>query len=129
MTVNPDCQKFLPALLAWVLFLPACDGGQQEPVASSSTANVQTSLTPALQASFDRSCKTCHGVTGTGAPGIGDKNAWADRNEKGLGTLLDHTLNGFGQMPPMGLCMECTQDEFVAFISYMSGLECEPADE
>ena len=92
-------------------------------------AGAITTLTPNQKATFDRSCKACHGVTGTGAPGIGDADAWAEPNKQGLTTLVDHAINGFGQMPPMGLCMECTQEEFVAFVSYMSGLACEPVEE
>lgn len=118
---------FVLVLTASALF--GC--GQDDQSAVAPTGEQSTSavkLTPTQQELFDRTCKSCHGVAGTGAPGIGDQDAWADRNEQGLETLVDHTINGYGGMPPMGLCMECTQDEFVAFISYMSGLECEPLE-
>lgn len=74
---------------------------------------------------YERSCATCHGRPGTGAPAAGDTAAWAPRVEQGLPALLDHTINGYGGMPPMGLCMECGQDQLIAFIEYMAGVECD----
>lgn len=124
---------FSVVFMACVLALAACGGDVAEdaPKASDSASTTESGaavLTPSQQALFDRTCKACHGVPGTGAPGVGDEAAWAERNKQGLETLVDHSINGYGQMPPMGLCMECTQDEFVAFISYMSGLACEPVE-
>lgn len=82
-------------------------------------------LSEEQNAKYQRSCALCHGVAGTGAPAPQDANAWQARNAQGLATLIDHTINGHGGMPPMGMCMDCDQDDFVAFIEFMSGLECE----
>lgn len=112
--------------MVWLIAGVAGCGAEAPPTSQSSTpTSAQVVLTPAEQETFDRTCAACHGVAGTGAPGVADEAAWAERNEQGIDTLVEHTINGYGQMPPMGLCMECTQDEFVTFISYMSGLECE----
>lgn len=86
------------------------------------------SLSPELQATFDRSCAVCHNQPATGAPTSGNAAAWQPRLAQGMESLLEHTTAGHNGMPPMGLCMECTQAEFVAFIEFMtqldSGLEC-----
>lgn len=96
----------------------------QTPVAGSSTKR----LSPALQATFDRSCAVCHSQPATGAPASGNAEEWQPRLSQGIESLLEHTINGHNGMPPMGLCIECSQPEFVAFIEYMaqfdSGLEC-----
>jgi cytochrome c5 len=62
-------------------------------------------------------------VAATGAPLTGDKSAWAARLEKGMNTLVDNTVNGFGGMPPYGLCMDCDADQFEALIRFMAGVE------
>lgn len=33
--------------------------------------------------------------------------------------LLDSVIDGFGGMPPMGLCMDCDADQFEALIDFM----------
>ncbi|MEN8719944.1 MAG: c-type cytochrome [Oceanococcaceae bacterium] len=113
--------------LVAMCLLGACGGdGQPTPGAAVAVrAATHVALTPEQSATFARTCGLCHGVVGTGAPAPFDSAAWESRNAQGMEALLDHTINGFGLMPPMGMCMECTQDDFVAFISYMSGLECE----
>lgn len=97
------------------------------PAALSTAAPAQTrpTLTSEQRAVYDRTCATCHGQPGTGAPPAGDTEAWAPRVAQGLPTLLDHTVNGYGGMPPMGLCMECDQEQLIAFIEYMAGVECD----
>ena len=85
-------------------------------------------LSPGLQATFDRSCAICHSQPATGAPTSGNTAAWQPRLAQGMDSLLEHTIAGHNGMPPMGLCMECSAPEFVAFIEFMtqldSGLEC-----
>jgi cytochrome c5 len=91
------------------------------------TAPQQTAAVPAAPADpalvqlYEQTCKTCHGVPGTGAPLTGDRAAWAPRMAQGMDTLLDHTINGLRGMPPLGSCGDCSEEEFVALIRYMSG--------
>ena len=40
--------------------------------------------------------------------------------EKGMNTLVDNVVNGFGGMPPFGLCMDCSAEEFEALILFMA---------
>jgi cytochrome c5 len=75
----------------------------------------------ALAQVYDSSCKLCHANPGAGAPLTGDANAWAPRVAQGADTLLDHAINGYNGMPPMGLCMHCSEEQFVALIAFMSG--------
>ncbi len=33
---------------------------------------------------------------------------------------MDNVINGFGGMPALGLCMDCTADQFEALIDFMA---------
>jgi len=75
---------------------------------------------------FDAFCHTCHKPPGIpDAPKLGDKAAWAPRIAQGMDTLLEHVKNGYKSptgtvpMPPMGTCMDCTDEELKAAIQYM----------
>lgn len=108
----------LPALtLALVgLGLSAC-GKAPSPPASAPAAT----LSAALQKTYDGSCRTCHSVAASGAPQAGDTAAWAPRLVQGRDTVLAHIINGYQKMPPMGLCMTCSEDDFVALTESMAG--------
>lgn len=105
-------------ILAFGLLLAACGEQTLPPQAAVAAAPAPD---PATQKLYERSCKGCHGVTGTGAPGTGDAAAWAPRVQQGRETLLDHTITGYKSMPPMGACPDCAEAQFVALIEHMSG--------
>jgi cytochrome c5 len=69
---------------------------------------------------YNQSCIACHASGAAGAPRKGDAAAWAPRLAQGPETLLKHTKEGINAMPPKGMCMDCTDDEFKALIQYMS---------
>ena len=69
---------------------------------------------------YNKSCAMCHEQGVAGAPKTGDAAAWAPRVEKGMDVLLGSVKNGLNAMPPMGMCMDCTDDEFKGLITYMS---------
>ncbi|MEZ5570890.1 MAG: c-type cytochrome [Halioglobus sp.] len=75
---------------------------------------------PEIAALYLRSCRSCHTVAATGSPLTGDTAAWAPRMEKGMGVLVDSVVNGFGGMPPLGLCMDCDAQQFEALIQFMA---------
>mgnify|MGYP000414382921 CR=1 FL=1 len=106
-----------------VLVVVACgrDPGPQA-VAAASPAAARTPL----QERYDRSCGSCHSLPGSGAPQRGDAQAWAPRLAQGADTLLDHTLNGYKAMPPLGACMDCDEAQFRALIGYLAGAEAMP---
>lgn len=78
---------------------------------------------PDIAAIYQRSCRSCHTVAATGAPLTGDTAAWAPRMEKGKNVMLDSVVNGFGGMPPFGLCMDCSAEQFEALIQFMAAGE------
>jgi cytochrome c5 len=84
---------------------------------------VSRSLQPAdpeLAAVYQRSCASCHTVAATGSPLTGDTQAWQPRTAKGMDTLVDNVVNGYGGMPPFGLCMDCDAAQFEALIQFMA---------
>lgn len=74
----------------------------------------------ALAQLYGASCRQCHANPAAGAPLTGDAAAWEARLAKGMDTLLEHSINGFQGMPPMGMCMQCSEEEFRALIAFMS---------
>lgn len=99
--------------------LVACGSGPtiEERVNTAQSLHPQD---PALDEIYQRSCKSCHTLEETGAPLVGDVDAWAERYEKGEGVLVDNVINGFGGMPPFGMCMECSPEQFEQLISFMA---------
>lgn len=109
-------------LLALLGLLTACDGKPKHPPESASAATAMPA-DPALAQVYDTSCKLCHANPASGAPLAGDRAAWSPRVAQGADTLLDHSINGYNGMPPMGLCMQCSEVQFLALISFMSGVQ------
>lgn len=108
------------ALLALVGLLGGCGDDAAPPATANAAALAPAD--PALAKIYDSSCKLCHANPASGAPQSGDTKAWQPRVAQGADSLLDHSINGYKGMPPMGMCMQCSEDEFLALISFMSGL-------
>jgi cytochrome c5 len=110
------------ATLALAAALAACGGGEtpapQPPGAAAAPGAAPAD--PRLARLYNRSCKTCHGAPGTGAPLSGDARAWEARLAQGMPVLLERTLSGYKGMPPLGSCAECTEKEFEALIRFMA---------
>jgi len=79
---------------------------------------------------FGDTCQNCHGGNkATGAPKVTSTKAWLPRLDQGMGTLIDHALNGFvgpkyTQMPARGANPDLSDEEVVAavlFMVWMSG--------
>jgi len=70
---------------------------------------------------YGAACAACHGAGILGAPKNGDKAAWDDRLAKGMDQTLANAINGINAMPPKGNCMDCSDDEILAAIKFMSG--------
>ena len=71
-------------------------------------------------AKYQTSCFACHSTGAAGAPKTGDAAAWAPRLEKGMDALLASVKNGLNGMPPRGICMDCSDDEYKALIEFMA---------
>ena len=69
---------------------------------------------------YNKYCVTCHASGVANAPKFGDAAAWEPRLAKGMDALVESTTKGMGAMPPKGICMECTPEDFKAIIEYMS---------
>jgi cytochrome c5 len=69
---------------------------------------------------YNKSCVVCHDQGVAGAPKTGDAAAWEPRIAKGMDALMASVKNGLNAMPPMGMCFDCSDDEYMALIKYMS---------
>ena len=69
---------------------------------------------------YNKTCAMCHANGTAGAPKLGDAAAWATRSEKGLDGMLAIAKKGVNAMPPMGMCMTCSDDDLKAAIVYMA---------
>ena len=102
--------------------LSACGGGASSDTPAAPATPAATA-TPAVMKLYEQTCHNCHAVPASGAPQAGDGKAWAPRVAQGRDTLLDHTINGYKSMPPMGTCTQCSEADFTALIEYMSGAQ------
>jgi cytochrome c5 len=69
---------------------------------------------------YQRTCIACHTVPDSGAPQSHNLAAWAPRLKQDDALLLAHMVDGFGGMPPLGQCMECTADDLMALMHFMA---------
>ena len=106
------------ALIVLALSIAACGKGQ--PAAGAGAA---VPSDPKLARLYAQTCKACHTNPATGAPQAGDREAWRPRTAQGMNVLLDHAVNGYKGMPPMGSCMDCDEAQFEALIKFMSGAQ------
>ena len=68
---------------------------------------------------YEAACTTCHAIGLAGAPLFGNKVIWGERANKDLAVLVETVTNGLGGMPPMGMCMDCSQEELTNSVQYM----------
>lgn len=69
---------------------------------------------------YNMYCVGCHATGAAGAPKTGDKAAWEPRMAQGMDALVASVKKGKNAMPPMGLCADCSDDEFKAIIEFMA---------
>jgi cytochrome c5 len=107
--------------LTMAMVLSACGGPISDANSAMEAQSRQlTPQEPAVADIYQRSCKNCHTIAATGAPLTGDKAAWSPRVDKGMAVLADNVVNGFGGMPPFGMCMDCDLEQFEALIRFMA---------
>lgn len=73
-----------------------------------------------VEEKYKAACSVCHVAGVAGAPLAFDKAAWEPRLAKGMDALVSSVTNGLNAMPPRGLCMDCTAEQYKALITYMS---------
>ncbi len=81
-------------------------------------ASVQAAQDPATV--YNRACVACHSGALPTAPTSHDAAAWAPRLAKGMPALVESVTNGLNAMPPRGMCMDCTAEDYQAVIEWMS---------
>jgi cytochrome c5 len=98
---------------------------EQTPAAAAAEAHSRQLIPQdnAIADIYNRSCRSCHTIAATGAPLTGDVGAWSIRMNKGMGTLVNNVVTGFGGMPPFGMCMDCEALQFEALIAFMSAVD------
>jgi cytochrome c5 len=69
---------------------------------------------------YQTSCNICHAEGVGGAPKSFDSSVWVERLAKGKDVLLNNAIAGYKGMPPLGMCSDCTQEDLVDLIDYMS---------
>lgn len=104
--------KFL-VMTGLFLALTACDDNTK-----SALAPVQ--LDQRLVEIYVQSCMGCHTVPDSGAPQSHNLAAWAPRLTKGDDVLLDHMVNGFNGMPPLGQCFDCSAEDLTTLMHFMA---------
>ncbi|SEH90580.1 c-type cytochrome [Pseudomonas fuscovaginae UPB0736] len=72
------------------------------------------------EAVYNRVCSACHAGQLPMAPQKGDKAAWKPRMAQGMDVLVQHVTQGFKAMPPRGLCMDCSAEDYRSIIRWMS---------
>jgi len=110
--------KFICVL--FVLTLSACSESPTGTSTDLATDTEQAANSRAM-ALWARSCALCHVNGEGGAPIAGDRQAWRSRLDQGEHIMLTHTIEGYRNMPPLGYCMDCEEDDFRRIIRYMGG--------
>lgn len=100
---------------------PEAVEASEEPVAET-TAAVASGRTG--EEVTTQTCNVCHATGLLESPKTGDTAAWQARYdaEGGIDALVSISKQGKGGMPPMGTCVDCTDEELKSAIEFMSGL-------
>lgn len=69
---------------------------------------------------YDTYCQACHTAQGSEAPRAFDNSIWSNRLQRGLDVVVSSAIEGVGNMPAMGSCMECTYEDMEDLVRYMS---------
>lgn len=112
---------FVCALLAGLL-LYGCGKSDEAPTMNGNVeAAGNLAMTDLRKQRWARTCALCHVGGQGGAPVVGDQAAWSARLAQGEDVALEHTIQGFENMPPLGYCMDCERDDLRAYIRFMAG--------
>ncbi len=69
---------------------------------------------------YNTYCSACHTSGVMNAPKKGAAADWKDRLAQGQEILAKHAIEGFNAMPAKGSCMDCSNEEIIAAINYMT---------
>jgi cytochrome c5 len=99
--------------------------GCSTPEPEKKVAIVPTEQAPGVRITrlWSQSCALCHVTGEAGAPRLGHAEEWAPRLASGKPLLLKHTIEGYNNMPPLGYCMACSEQDFSSLIDFMAAGE------
>lgn len=85
----------------------------------AASALVSVSAQADGEATYNKYCMSCH-ATGVG-PMAHKADVWQPRLDAkgGLAGLVESAKKGMNAMPPMGMCMDCSDDDLKAAIEFM----------
>ena len=72
------------------------------------------------EALYNTFCIACHSTGLANAAKTGDVEAWNKLLEIGMDDLVVSAKAGKNVMPPMGNCADCSDDELISAINFMS---------
>ena len=107
--------------IAGVMFCLALAGcsPSEAPAPESQSETTAASGRPGEEI-YQNYCFSCHTPGLSGAPKLGDAEAWAPRIAKGDALLLQSTIDGMPPaMPARGMCFGCSDEELAAAIEFM----------
>ncbi len=119
--VHTSLVKTVGLVVAMILGLTGCgekDTSHTSPTPEASIATI--ALSPSNQEIYDISCKVCHEQSASGAPLTGKAADWKARDAQDMASVLKNVLDGSGNMPAMGGCFDCSDEQFTAIIGHMS---------
>jgi cytochrome c5 len=115
--------RFAGLLFVFAL-LVGCGKSEPQGAATSAAASSQpfanASISEIGKQRWARTCAMCHVRGEGGAPKIGDTAAWTTRLAQGEDVVLQHAIDGFNNMPPLGYCMDCEREDLRAYIHFMA---------
>ncbi len=114
--------RVIAVSICLLLMVSGCGDSRtaDKPAASTADKPPVMPADPELATTYRQTCFACHGRAQSGAPVSGDAAAWQPRMAKGMDELLNNTLHGYRGMPPLGACMDCSDEEFEALITFMA---------
>ena len=95
--------------LALALSLGACSGESAEMAANAHPG----------QSTYNEACISCHNPGISGAPRLGDTDAWQLRAAKGRQTLVNSTINGLELHAGEGKRWQCTDEDLGDAVDYI----------
>ena len=105
-----------------LIFGVACSNSLQSSRISPANALFAKDIADSeVMGKWARSCALCHVSGVADAPLVGDIDEWAGRLAQGEELILQHVLEGYNSMPPLGYCMSCEEKDFKAMIGFMAG--------
>lgn len=95
--------------------------GEISTVTVNAAENMNDPATPRSgEKIYNTYCIACHASGVAGAPIKGDTAAWSPRIAQGEATLIKHAMEGFNTMPAKGTCADCSDDEIISTVQFLT---------